>query len=102
MEPQGTVKKAVEALVKAGQTLVDILIWFVISWLPFLALFGAIIYFVIRMLKKGKAKRQAKKRKAWSRSRKASLKPDTNPKDKDKRSRNGALFVSFQGVDKFI
>ena len=63
-EPQGTVKKAVEALVKAGQTLVDILIWFVISWLPFLALFGAIIYFVIRMLKKGKAKRQAKKRKA--------------------------------------
>ncbi|MBG0786360.1 MAG: DUF4349 domain-containing protein [Anaerolineaceae bacterium] len=63
-EPQGTIKKAVEALINAGQKLVDILIWFVISWLPFLAVFGAIIYFVVRGLKKGKAKRQAKKRKA--------------------------------------
>lgn len=63
-EPQGTVKNAVEALIKAGQTLVDILIWFVISWLPFLALFGAIIYFVIRLFKKGKAKRLTKREEA--------------------------------------
>ena len=63
-KPQGTVKKAVEALINAAQKLADIAIIFVISWLPFLALFGAVIYFFIRLLKKGAAKRKAKKREA--------------------------------------
>jgi hypothetical protein len=63
-QPQGTAKKAVEALINAAQKLADILIVFVIAWLPFLALFGAVIYFFIRLLTKGAAKRKAKKREA--------------------------------------
>jgi hypothetical protein len=63
-KPQGTVKKAVESLINAAQKLADIAIIFVISWLPFLVLFGAVIYFFIRLLKKGAAKRKAKKQKS--------------------------------------
>ncbi len=63
-EPQGTVKKAVEALINTGQKLVDILIWFGIYCLPFLVPLGLAAFFLIKLLLKRKAKRQAKKMEA--------------------------------------
>ena len=63
-EPQGTVKKAVEALINTGQKLVDLLIWFGIYCLPFLIPLGVGVFFLVRLLRKRKAKRQAKKMEA--------------------------------------
>jgi len=63
-EPQGTVKKAVEALINTGQKLVDILIWFGIYCLPFLVPLGLAVFFLVKLLLKRKAKRQAKKMEA--------------------------------------
>ncbi len=61
-EPKGTVKKAVEALINAGQKLVDLAIWFGIYCLPFLIPLGGGAYILFRVLRNRKAKRQAKKR----------------------------------------
>lgn len=58
-EPKGTVKKAVEALINTGQTLVDGLIWLGIYCLPFLIPLGVAIHFLIRLIRKRKARKQA-------------------------------------------
>lgn len=60
-EPQGTAKKAVEALVNTAQRLADAVIWFGIYCLPFLVPLGVGVHFLVKALKKNKAKRQAKK-----------------------------------------
>ena len=60
-EPQGTVKKAVEALINAGEFVVDALIWFGIFCLPFLAPLGVAIYFLVRLIKKRQAKKKARR-----------------------------------------
>ncbi len=49
--PQGTAKRAVEALVGAFQFLVDALIWIVIVMLPVVAFIGLVIYAFIRLLR---------------------------------------------------
>jgi hypothetical protein len=60
-EPQGTVKKAVEALINAGQFIVDALIWFGVFCLPFLVPLGLAVFFLVRLIKKSQAKKKAKK-----------------------------------------
>jgi hypothetical protein len=60
-EPQGTAKQAIEALIDAGQFLVDALIWFGIFCLPFLIPLGVVVYFLVRYFRKRKAQKQAKK-----------------------------------------
>lgn len=60
-KPVGTVKNAVEALINAGQFLVDAAIWFGIFCLPFLIPLGIGIYILVRILKNRKAKKQAQK-----------------------------------------
>ena len=58
-EPKGTAKKAVEALINTGQKLVDVLIWFGIFCLPFLIPVGLAVYFLIRLIRKRRAKKLA-------------------------------------------
>ena len=60
-QPVGTVKDAVETLIKAGQFLVDAGIWFGIFCLPFLIPLGIGVYFLVKILRKRKAKKQAQK-----------------------------------------
>ncbi len=48
--PQGTAKRAVEALVNAFQFLVDALIWVVIVLLPVVAFIGLVVYGFVRLL----------------------------------------------------
>lgn len=60
-EPKGTAKKAIEALINTGQTLVDILIWFGIYCLPFLVPLGIALYFLIRFFRRRRAKKLAMK-----------------------------------------
>jgi len=60
-EPKGTVKRAVEALIDAGQFVVDAAIWFGIFCLPFLIPLSVGIYFLVRIIRKSRAKRKAKK-----------------------------------------
>lgn len=63
-EPQGTAKKAVEALINTAQNLADAAIWFGIYCLPFLIPLGIGVFFLVRALLRRKAKRQAKKMEA--------------------------------------
>ncbi len=63
-EPKGTAKKAVEALIDTGQFIADAAIWFGIYCLPFLVPLGIAVFFLVRILRKGKARRQAKKMEA--------------------------------------
>jgi hypothetical protein len=60
-EPQGTAKLAIEALIDAGQFLVDALIWFGIFCLPFLIPLGVVVYFLVRYFRKRKAQKKAEK-----------------------------------------
>ena len=60
-EPKGTAKDAVEALINAGQGLVDALIWFGIFCLPFLIPLGLAGYFLVRYIIKQRAQKKAKK-----------------------------------------
>lgn len=60
-EPKGTVKDAVEALINAGQGLVDALIWFGIFCLPFLIPVGLAVFFLVRFIIKQRAQKKAKK-----------------------------------------
>ncbi len=60
-EPKGTVKKAVEALINAGQFLADAVIWFGIFCLPFLVPLGVGVFFLVRIIRKANAKKKAKK-----------------------------------------
>ncbi len=59
--PMGTVKDAVEALINTGQFLVDAAIWFGIFCLPFLIPLGIGIYFLVRIIRKARAKKKAQK-----------------------------------------
>jgi len=47
--PQGTVKRAVEALINTFQVLVDALIWIVLLVVPVLLVIGLVIYGIIRL-----------------------------------------------------
>jgi hypothetical protein len=58
--PQGTAKRAVEALIDTGQFLADAGIWFGIYCLPFLIPLGVGVYFLVKVLRKRKAKRKSK------------------------------------------
>lgn len=58
-EPTGTAKAAIEALIDAGQFLVDALIWFGIFCLPFLIPLGFVVYFLVRYFRKRKAQKKA-------------------------------------------
>lgn len=60
-EPQGTAKLAIEALIEAGQFLVDALIWFGIFCLPFLIPLGIVVYFLVRYFRKRRAQKKAGK-----------------------------------------
>jgi hypothetical protein len=64
--PQGTVKRAVEALISTFQFLADALIWIVLLVVPVLAVIGLAIYGVIRLLSlvfgRGRRKKQARER----------------------------------------
>lgn len=60
-EPKGTAKKAVETLINAAQFLADAAIWFGIFCLPFLVPLGIAIYFLVRLIKRRRAKKQAQK-----------------------------------------
>lgn len=48
--PQGTAKRALEALIETFQFLVDALIWIVIAVLPVLIFIGLVIYGIIKVL----------------------------------------------------
>ncbi|MFU8827508.1 MAG: DUF4349 domain-containing protein [Brevefilum sp.] len=60
-EPQGTAKAAIEALIDAGQFLVDALIWFGIFCLPFLIPLGVVVYFLVRYFRKRRAQKKAER-----------------------------------------
>ncbi len=60
-QPQGTARRAVEALVDAAQFLGDALIWFGIFCLPFLIPLGLVVYFLVRLFRKRKAQKKAEK-----------------------------------------
>lgn len=57
-QPGLEVQKALQALVNGGKYLVNILIWLVLFALPFLAVIGLPVFFVIKAIRK---RRQAKK-----------------------------------------
>lgn len=61
--PQGTVKRAIEALVEAFQFLVEALIWIVLLVVPVLAFIALVIFVFIRILRailgRGRAKKRA-------------------------------------------
>jgi flagellar basal body-associated protein FliL len=60
-EPKGTAKAALEALINTGQFIVDAAIWLGIYCLPFLIPLGIAVYFLVRLIRKNRAKRKAKK-----------------------------------------
>jgi hypothetical protein len=60
-EPKGTAKKAIQALINAGQFLADGVIWFGIFCLPFLIPSGIAVYFLVRLIRKKKAKKETQK-----------------------------------------
>ncbi len=61
--PQGTVKRAVEALIEAFQFLVEALIWIVLLVVPVLAFVAFVIFVLIRILRAifGRGRRRSKK-----------------------------------------
>ena len=61
--PQGTVKRAVEALVETAQFLVEALIWIVLLVVPVLAFVAFVIFVLIRILRAifGRGRRRSKK-----------------------------------------
>jgi len=60
-KPQGVVKESIERLVRSFQDIVDFLIRFGITCLPFLIPLGVGIYFLVRAIRKSISKRRAKK-----------------------------------------
>lgn len=59
-KPEGTVKRALERLIEAGQWLVDAAIWFGIFCLPFLIPLGVGAYFLVKAIRKHRANKKAK------------------------------------------
>jgi len=64
--PQGTVKRAVEALIETFQFLVEALIWIVLLVVPVLAFVAFVIFVLIRVLRAifGRGRRRSKKQTA--------------------------------------
>ena len=64
--PQGTVKRAIEALVETFQFLVEALIWIVLLVVPVLAFVAFVIFVLIRILRAifGRGRRRSKKQTA--------------------------------------
>ncbi len=60
-QPRGTVKNAIEALISTAQFLADAAIWFGIFCLPFLIPLGIVTYFLVRLIRKQRAKKRARK-----------------------------------------
>jgi hypothetical protein len=60
-EPKGTAKKAVEALINTGQFIADAAIWFGIYCLPFLVPLGIGVYFLVKIIRKRRIAKKAKK-----------------------------------------
>jgi len=60
-EPKGTIKSAVEALINTGQFLADAAIWFGIFCLPFLIPLSIGVYFLVKVIRKRRAKKKAQK-----------------------------------------
>jgi len=60
-QPEGTVKDAVEALIKAGQFIVDAAIWLGIFCLPFAIPLGIGVYFLVKVIRKRRMKKKAAK-----------------------------------------
>ena len=60
-KPQGVVKESIERLVRSFQDIVDFLIRFGITCLPFLIPLGVGIYFLVRAIRKSISKSRAKK-----------------------------------------
>jgi len=60
-KPQGVVKESIQRLIRTFQDVVDFLIRFGITCLPFLIPLGVGIYFLVRALRKSAAKRRASK-----------------------------------------
>ncbi len=58
-KPSGEAKKAVQALIRSAQKVGTGLIWFTITWVPFLLPIGLIVYLIVRGSKKRKAARKA-------------------------------------------
>lgn len=56
--PQGVAKSAVEALINALQTLVDVAIWFIVFVLPILLIIGIPTWLVIRFFRRRRAQRK--------------------------------------------
>ena len=60
-QPEGTVKDAVEAFIKAGQFIVDAAIWLGIFCLPFVIPLGIAVYFLVKVIRKRRMKKKAEK-----------------------------------------
>ncbi len=60
-KPKGIAKDAIQALIKALQGLGTALIWFGLYCLPFLIPLGVGVYFLVRGIRKARAKRKARK-----------------------------------------
>jgi len=58
-KPSGEAKKAVQALIRTAQKVGTGLIWFAITWVPFLLPIALIVYLIVRSGKKRKAARKA-------------------------------------------
>jgi hypothetical protein len=58
-QPQGTAKRAIEALIDAAQSLADAVIWFGIFCLPFLIPLGVVLYFLVRFFRNRRAQKKA-------------------------------------------
>lgn len=64
-KPAGAAREALQALINAAQGFGTFLIWFAIAWLPFLIPLGLIAYFIIKAVRKGRAKRLAARQQAY-------------------------------------
>jgi len=60
-KPEGVVKESIQTLIRTFQDVVDFLIRFGITCLPFLIPLGVGIYFLVRAIRKSSAKRRAEK-----------------------------------------
>jgi len=58
-KPSGEAKKAVQALIRTAQKVGTGLIWFAITWVPFLLPIGLIVYLIARASKKRRTARKA-------------------------------------------
>ncbi|MBN1248552.1 MAG: DUF4349 domain-containing protein [Anaerolineae bacterium] len=58
--PQGTAKRAIEALIRAFQFLVDALIWILLVFVPIFGFIGLLVYVLIRILRAVFGRRRSK------------------------------------------